>query len=236
MPLIAIVFDSKANYARFARTELKDGADSIVGYYSLRTNRVTTYDLTGRGDLRSSKGRPRSSSVINQVLSQPQAAPTVATIIHEATHQLAYNSGLQTRFADNPLWLSEGLAIYFETPDLKSSKGWRNIGALNRSRLSRFSRDFAQRPQSGALELLLTNDERMRDPDTAVSAYAESWALCYFLAKRKSKQFSAYLGELSKLAPLEDPGTAGRLEAFRKHFGDLERLDREFVRYMRSLK
>ena len=28
---------------------------------------------------------------------------TVATIIHEATHQLAFNSGLQVRFADNPL-------------------------------------------------------------------------------------------------------------------------------------
>ena len=40
----------------------------------------------------------------------PDWERNVATIIHEATHQLAYNSGMQRRYADNPMWVSEGLA------------------------------------------------------------------------------------------------------------------------------
>ena len=47
------------------------------------------------------------------------------TVIHEATHQIAFNCGLHTRYADNPLWLTEGMALYFETPDLRSRSGWR---------------------------------------------------------------------------------------------------------------
>ena len=62
----------------------------------------------------------------------------VATIIHEATHQLAFNRGLQARFADVPLWVSEGIALYFETPDLRNSRGWQTVGAVNRVRLDRF--------------------------------------------------------------------------------------------------
>ena len=38
------------------------------------------------------------------------------------------NTGLQTRYADNPFWVSEGLAVFFETPDLRSKNGWNAIG------------------------------------------------------------------------------------------------------------
>ena len=84
-----------------------------------------------------------SAAHINQVLSQPAAERTVATIVHEATHQLAYNTGLQTRYAGNPMWVSEGIAVYFETPDLDSARGWRYIGAINRLHLNHF-REYAQ--------------------------------------------------------------------------------------------
>ena len=46
-PLVAVLFDSKAAYIEYARHELGEAAGSIPGYYSLRTNRITTYDLTG---------------------------------------------------------------------------------------------------------------------------------------------------------------------------------------------
>ena len=44
----------------------------------------------------------------------------MATIVHEATHQIAFNCGMQQRYADIPLWLCEGMAVYFEAPDLAS--------------------------------------------------------------------------------------------------------------------
>jgi len=46
-PLVAVVFDSQQSYEKYSRGELGDAVDSIVGYYSLRTNRISMYDLTG---------------------------------------------------------------------------------------------------------------------------------------------------------------------------------------------
>src|SRR5262249_47151910 len=155
----------------------------IIGYYNLKTNRMTMYDLTGveAGGL----GNDRNASArINQILSQPGAERTVATIVHEATHQLAFNSGLQVRFADVPFWLSEGIAIYFETPNLESTKGWRNIGSVNRYNLVNF-RNYLPRREPGSLEKLLSDDKRFRDPMAGSDAYAEAWALTYFMLQTR---------------------------------------------------
>ena len=162
-PLVALVFDDRASYAQYAEKELGDATSSIIGYYNMRTNRVTMYDLTGIDELRERQRGVSSAAHINQILSQPAAERTVATIVHEATHQLAYNSGLQTRFAGNPTWVSEGIAVYFETPDLRSSRGWRNIGSVNRLHLQQFQRSLNNRPDDALLKLL-TDDARFRDP------------------------------------------------------------------------
>ena len=233
--LVAIVFSEQSDYTQHSRNELGKAAESIVGYYSLRTNRVVTYDLTGSHKFRSSKGRPRGKQQVNQLLTQPSAAPTVATIVHEATHQLAYNSGLQKRYADNPLWLSEGLAMFFETPDLNSNRGWRGIGAVNGNRLTQL-REFMPNRPSTSLRDLLASDDRTRDGATALDAYAESWALCHFLLKRYPKQFVAYLAEYAKKKPLVYDTPQARMLAFQEHFGSVSGLDVEFRRYIEKLR
>ena len=177
-PLVAIVFADRASYLNYARAELGDSAEAIVAYYNMQNNRIAMYDLTGVESLRLPGGGRSSAAQINRMLAQPQAEATVATIIHEATHQIAFNSGLQTRFADIPLWVSEGLAVYFETPDLQSAKGWRNIGAVNRPRLDRF-REYQSSRGQNSLTTLVSGDKRMRDPRQALDAYAEAWALNY---------------------------------------------------------
>ncbi len=166
------------------------------------------------------------------MLARPEAEAMVATIIHEATHQIAFNCGLQTRFADIPLWVSEGIAVYFETPDLNNAKGWRTIGEVNRPRLERF-RDYLSRRPTKSLLSLIVNDKRFRDPRQALDAYAEAWALNYFLIKQKPKEYLAYLGPLSaKHALISDPPET-RIKQFKAAFGDdLDRLDAEFVKYM----
>ncbi|MCA9185931.1 MAG: DUF1570 domain-containing protein [Pirellulaceae bacterium] len=236
MPLIAMVFQDQADYVDHARAELGEASQQIVGYYSLRSNRMMTYDLTGSDQLRNGGPRATSAQLINQVLAQPRAESLVATIIHEATHQLAYNSGLQTRYADNPVWLSEGLAVFFETPDLGNSKGWRTIGAVNYRRLDQFSRYFANRPES-SLASLLTDDERLRNSRTAPDAYAESWALCYFLLKKYPREFSNYLSELGKKEPLVYDTPEERLATFRRHIvDDLSEFDAEFIRFIGGVR
>ncbi len=234
-PLVAIVFADRDAFAQFAESEVGKAAQNMIGYYSLRTNRVLMYDLTGSNADRAPGQRRGSSTQINDLLSRPEAEQTVATIIHEATHQVAFNCGLQARFADIPLWVSEGLAVYFETPDLQSAKGWRTIGGVHDTRLERF-REYLTRRPAGSLKSLIADDKRVRDPATALDAYAEAWALNYYLIRQHPKEYSTYIKQLAEKQPLLWDEPAARLKEFRAAFGDdLERLDVDFLRQMQRV-
>lgn len=233
-PLVAIVFDGQSSFAKHAHAEIGERANSIIGYYNLKSNRMTMYDLTGI-EAAGALNERNAAARINQILSQPGAERTVATIVHEATHQLAFNSGLQVRFADVPFWCSEGLAIYFETPNLESTKGWRNVGSVNRVNLVGF-RQYLPRRKAGSLELLLCDDKRFQDPNTAADAYSEAWALNYFLLQTKSEAYVKYLAALAEQTPLVDVEPAERLKQFKQFFGDdLQNVETDFLRYMRTV-
>jgi hypothetical protein len=235
-PLVALVFNDKHSYVAYARGELGDAAESIVGYYSLRTNRMTMFDLTGVEQIPLPDGTIGTSARINQILSQPNALPAVATVVHEATHQLAFNCGLHRRYADIPLWVSEGTAIYFETPDLTSAQGWRGIGMVHYGRLARFGEYLRERPRD-SLRTLVADDRRLRDPRQALDAYAEAWALCHFLLRRHPQRFHQYLKELAQKEPLLYDTPEDRWRLFRQYFGpDLERLDADLLRYIARLR
>ena len=235
-PLVAIVFARQAAYEKYARPELGAAAGSIIGYFSLRTNRMTMYDLTGIETLSRAMDRRGSIAQINKILARTDAQRTVATIVHEATHQIAFNCGLHTRYSDCPLWFSEGIAVYFETPDLSSSRGWRTIGAVNRPRVVQFKEYLKRRP-ADSISTLIAKDDRLRDTGKALDAYAEAWALTYFLNKQRPKEYLAYLAMLSKKKPLMWDDPARRLADFKAAFGDdLEELDREFLRFMSKVR
>ncbi|MCA9142515.1 MAG: DUF1570 domain-containing protein [Planctomycetaceae bacterium] len=234
VPLVALVFDDQRSFAAYASPELGEATSKIIGYYSLRSNRVVMYDLTGSET--AGGGRGSTAAHINQLLMRPGAERTVATVIHEATHQIAFNCGLQTRYADIPLWVSEGVAIYFETPDLRSSKGWRNIGGVNQVRLQEFGRYFRNRPADSLLTLIST-DDRFRDPRQAGDAYAEAWSLNYFLIRKHLKEYLQYMKVLSEKRPLRYDDPEDRVAQFKEAFGDdLEQLNTEFIRYMRTVR
>ncbi|RMF40679.1 MAG: DUF1570 domain-containing protein [Planctomycetota bacterium] len=234
-PLPAVVFSNKQSYLQYARREIGDAAEAMIGYYNMKTNRIVSYDLTGVDGLVPQGARVSSSRVINQILSTPQAERTVATIVHEAVHQIAYNSGLQVRLADNPVWLSEGLAMYFESPDLRSRSGWR-MGQVNYHNLRLFAQYLPNRPADSLLTLI-SSDDRLRNSQAARTAYPESWALTYFLIKARPKEFDGYLNELSRLPPLGETTPRERLETFQKYFGDdLQKLDADFITFIRRVR
>jgi hypothetical protein len=209
-PLIALVFNSKESFDRYARPEIGARADSVIGYYNILSNRITTYEI-------------------------PNAERNVATIVHEATHQLAYNSGLQTRLADNPFWVSEGLAVFFESPDLTADSGWQGIGRVNVTNFTQFQQYLSRRP-ADSLTTLICDDRRFTDPEQAPDAYAEAWALNYFLLRTRPEEYIALLRELSEGRPLVTGDTLQREQQFRERIGDLEQLDREFLDYMKTVR
>lgn len=237
-PLVAVVFENKDTYAKYAAPELGDDAGSIIGYYSLKSNRVAMYDLSGfESRVDDDATGVKALQHINAVLSRPEAERTVATIIHEATHQLVLNSGLQTRYAPIPLWNSEGLAVFFETPNPKSNKGWNIIGARNDLRLLQFRDYVAKRRGPDSLLTLIATDDRVRDPRHANDAYAEAWAFTFYALREKKKEYIAYMKSLQKLAALGEDSREARLKVFREAFGeDLEKLDDSFLKYMRKQK
>ncbi len=234
-PLTAIVFADKRSYVEYARPEAGDAVDAMIGYYSFGSNRMVMYDLTGLEAL-DTYGGARTSSRIKEFLRRPEAPSTVATIVHEATHQIAFNCGLHQRYSDCPLWFSEGIALYFETPDLDSRRGWRGTGEPNLPRLRQFRRYLSHRP-ADSLVTLLGDDARLKNTKTSRNAYAEAWALTYFLLERYPRQYVRYLEALSRKEPLIWDDAETRLREFKEAFGDdLVALDEEMVRYIVRLR
>jgi hypothetical protein len=233
-PCVVVLFAHEAEYREYAQRE---GVviDSVVAYYNLQTNRVAMYDLTGVEAAGGLPGRTRSTAAINQLLAQPQTAQAVATMVHEATHQIAFNCGLHRRMSDVPLWVSEGIAVYFETPDLTSARGWKTIGGVNWERLNRFNQYLGGR-NNGSLRTLLQNDDRFRDVNTAIDAYAEAWALNYFLLRQRSDDYCKYLKSLSTKPYLVQDDEATRVQEFQAAFGDVSALDSQFLRFMSEVR
>ncbi len=233
-PLVAVVFADKPSYVKYSRAELGKSADAIIGYFSLASNRMTMYDQTGtQGAGRGN--RLSTSAQINQVLTAPDAVRNVATVVHEATHQIAFNCGLHVRFSDCPLWFSEGVAVFCETPDLRSAKGWSGIGAVNPMRVPQFQRYLRNRPRD-SLRTLISEDKRFHDLPQVLDAYSEAWALTYFLIGHHPKEYVNYLRMLSGKRPLMMDSPQVRIKEFEQHFGDLQQLDGEFIRTMSKLR
>lgn len=227
-PMAIVVFGSRPEYDRYVFRELGAEPGSMIAHYSQMTNRVALYDLTF--DL-GAAGKQRS---LKEVLSKPDAIPMVTTIIHEGTHQLMFNRGMQARLGDAPLWLNEGMANWFETPDPRNGKGWRRPGMVNRARMAQLRTYFNARPEN-SLEALIASDARFAGAD-ALDAYAESWALMHFLLKRRTKQFREYLKSIGDKSPGVPVDAATRLKEFTDHFGALEKLDRAFLKYVKTLR
>ena len=215
-PLVALVFRDRASYSVYAEREIGQASTAMIGYYNQRTNRMVSYDLTGV-----------SGGAANE--------RTVATIVHEAVHQISYNSGLQVRLAANPRWLSEGLAMFFESPDRRNLKEW-SMGKVNDHNLRLFAQYARSRP-ANSLATLVANDDRLLDSQKALYAYPESWALTYYLVRARTSDYASYLKDLSTLTPLGDTSERECVDLFKKHFGDdFAELDRQFMKYMRTVK
>ena len=222
-PLVAIAFATQQEYQDFQVTDAGGVVGAAQGYYSARTNRMVLFDQSAHGS-----GPNRTAAEIQkQALRNPG---NIATVIHEAVHQLSFNIGLQTRYADNPVWFSEGLAMYFETPDLEARSGWRTIGQINPVRLDRYRALAKQRPPE--IRSLLATDDRFRDPQLAVDAYAEAWALHFFLIRTQKEKYNAYLQTLTAKPPMIWDTPAQRIADFETAFGPLAEVEKEQAKFM----
>jgi hypothetical protein len=228
-PLPVVILRSRDQFAKLANHDRTPASAQGQGYFLATANRTTLVDLTA-GEAASTAG---TLGEVRRLVGRNSAS--VTTVVHEATHQIAFNCGMHRRYADNPIWLTEGIAMYFETPDLNSRRGWRTVGRVNRNRLNQF-RDFAaKRRQPDSLQTLLGSNSRFAQAETAIDAYSEAWALTHFLIKTKPREFNAYLQMIAAKPLLQFDTPDQRLAEFTTAFGDLQEIDRALQQYLRRL-
>src|SRR5262249_7000897 len=102
------------------------------------------------------------------------------TMIHEATHQAAFNTGLHSRIGETPKWVVEGLATVFEAPGIRNSGASANPKMrINRERFVWFGNFVRSRRKPQSLEAFLSGDDLFKSD--ALDAYSQAWALSFFL-------------------------------------------------------
>ncbi len=218
-PLMAVLLPNRQAFMEYAKRDMPS-AEGIAAYFNRNTNRIILYDFseieTARSDLQRKK---RVSADIEDFLTRPGAAASVTTIIHEATHQIAFNRGLFLRTGPYPLWAVEGLSMFFEVPDARSSLGWSfrgSRGKVNAPRLADLRRSLAADSADPVRELL-REENFHQDP---IRSYSLSWGLYYYLQTKEPEKLALYLKAAASKPPYAVWSPEERIADFESVFGD----------------
>ncbi len=228
--LPVMVFSSVEDYRRFAADQHPDVdfADT-PGYYSVRDNQILLTEMV------SAAAELRSESAIRRKLSQ--SPRQIATIVHEAVHQLAFNTGLHVRLADNPLWLTEGLAVWFEPASPRAKLLWSRPGQVNPVHHPAFQHFSRGGRLHVPLEGLLSANESFAGEKTVAAAYAESWALTAYLIRHHRRGYDRLLARVAARKPLIVVSAEERLTEFQDSVGrSLHEIDDALIPFVARLR
>jgi hypothetical protein len=152
---------------------------------------------------------------------------------HEAAHQLAFNTGIQKRRVDYPLWLCEGLACSFELEDRTARRG---PAVLNTGRIA-VAKDAILHDKLIPLDKFISEPQpQVMDENTMSIFYAEGWALFHYLYKTNRSGLEQYLIAYNNLPVGRQIPNAQRRKLFTDAFGDdIPNLERRFVNYLKDL-
>jgi hypothetical protein len=264
-PLAAIIFPSWDQFRIYAEADGVKPSPTLRGYYNPLTNRIALYDGPPPSTaLRSPAAAGGSSFLSVKRLEKPShvagpfhveqssadcpvsqasipyfavlsGADVTDTLVHEAIHQLAFNTGVHSRFGEEPRWLVEGFAMVLESESNLQDNRSANAGdRVDLERYLTFQQALPQRPK-GILASLVGSEELFST--NPLGAYAEAWALTFFMTETRSSRYADYLKRLARRDRLSAYSTADRIRDFQETFGtDLPSMDAQLVRYMSELK
>ena len=221
-----VIFANPSDFHAFAEKQHPEiSFEDTPGYFSVSDNQTLLLDLTGDRSIRS------ATSIRKRLAEKPLQ---VATVVHEAVHQLAFNSGLQVRMADNPLWLSEGLAMYFESGVSRSSLLLSRPGLVNPRHHPTFMKLVQDDRISNDLKSLIESDMAFQNAAEMPAAYAKSWALTHYLFREEQIGMQKYLQSIATRKPMVGLTAEQRTQEFQDAFGKLpDEMEREIVSYMK---
>ena len=240
--LMVALFDAQEGMEAYVGHRLPS---AIAGLYHPPSNRLVVYDYGRNRGLLHHKEQARKFAdrlrtdlekqlvlgTVERQTNEMRADANVATIMHEAAHQMSFNTGMFNREGDQPLWLAEGLATYCEATELGQ---WKGIGALNPERLRPLAAGVRRRLKLLPLRALVESDQWLRGPDGGRNApvgYAQSWALFRMLIDEQPKALRRYCEVIYPRQTAEH-----RLADFTQVFGtDLAKLERRHRAYIRRV-
>jgi hypothetical protein len=216
VPLVAVVFPNQAAYLNYAGRTEKGVSSQTLGYYSLTSNRIIMYDVE---DLLGAGERWQSNA---------------ATIVHEAVHQAAFNTGVHDRATLPPRWVVEGLGTMFEAEGVWDSQGHpRQAARIHRNQLAA-CRHYREKRPAGLIPQIIASDRVFQVKPTL--AYAESWAFTFFLVETRPAQYAEYLRKTTARERPLNPDSTKRLQEFTSVFGaDLTLLEAHYLAYIDRL-
>lgn len=231
VPLVAIIFRSQREFSNYCRRDKVTPSPTLRGYYSLVSNRVALFDdpsllKTAQTEnlLQSNEGIAAYAAI---------SGSTADTVIHETTHQVSYNVGVHSRLGGTPIWVVEGLATVLEPAQMRKKQGRQLLSdRVNTERAAWFEVRHRPARAMGSLAKLIASDGYFYQ--STLNSYSEAWAFTFFLMEKPSRrqQFVRYLQTLGKRDPMRVYSAKDRLSDFQAAFGDISRLEVEFIRFM----
>jgi hypothetical protein len=215
-PLAGVVCRSRRQFDELSARAGSPVGSGVLGYYDPASNRILLYDLGN-----------------SAAAHKWQTSATV--LIHEATHQTAFNTGIHSRYTQPPRWVDEGLATMFEAPGVYDSQTYRQQSdRINRGWLGQF-RHLAPHHRPELLADLIARD-RLSQTAPQV-AYAEAWALTFWLVETQPRKYADYLARTAQMTPFAPYTAAQRTADFQAVFGsDWRMLEAQLLRYIAGLK
>ncbi len=251
-----VLFNKHEDYLNFA-TRLDPGLQSAAGFWDSRSNVAVFYDQASDSAFESlrqlsakyqqfreeaiRRKLPQRAEIIRlantmiQLVNIKQEDQDVSVVSHEATHQMAGNTGLLPRGLPIPVWVHEGLATYFEAPN---DAIWAGIGAVNAQRL-RWYRALENDRTHSNIDFIVGDQifTHARTTEAALHGYGQSWALTHYLMEHHFDQLIDYYRRLAQFKPNDEPTAEQLTTVFNAAFGSTRAtLDSRWRQYMSTLQ
>jgi hypothetical protein len=256
--LMEVVLFSQHKDFMMMERRLEMGLRQVAGFYLPKDNIAMFYDMGASEQFKqlmelaadmnrqkeaAKRARSRDSgeiiryaNTISLLVDIQRESEDVATVSHEAVHQLAANSGLFPRDGAFIRWVHEGLASFFESSKMAR---WSGVGVVDSDRID-YYRALEGDPLRGSLEFIASDLGFVVEAvlGDQLPAYGQAWALTHFLYHRRFDQLIQFYGAIRSVPKNLDPGEKAEklLAIFDQSFGDRVKLELEWRRYMRSLK
>jgi len=217
-----IYFDRPEYFNDYALSADKMDLSWLSSYYSIKTNKVA---LLKQDEISAAQNDSANQQNYGTILAQHSLADSKdnTRIMHEAAHQLSFNTGIQKRGVMYPLWVSEGLATMLETmlSDCSQNRRSQNLSQMlkNKSLIS--------------LDEFVTVTQLPQEIEKQKDFYAQSCGFYQYLWENHKDKLKIYLDCLYKLQPGPRSKYALRHE-FINAFGSLEQMDKSWLNFIRE--